>query len=365
MSKLIGIIFNILIIIIMITLEQLVNRFAEIIDRVILYCNINRHQGCKMFKFYSILFLAILLSSCATILNNPRNDVSIFTDSPATVEQNGEKIPTNSNEVNIYPKRQQKDLRLIVSNDSISKTITIPSRYSAAYYLNIITNYGIGMLFESDSDISYTYPGEIFINTSDTNDYYQTFNPWSKKGNLYLHLSFPYINSFILKPNGEPDAKINTGFMGVSAGLDYFHSDYQFLGINFSAVTDFIIPLPAPIDPAGEYEAMASLYFSLTNNHAIKHFKIGYGISLSKNIWNLSIHPTYEDEFEEPFTTREPKYTATYALGFAFPFYYQITENFFVGLIYRPSFFRFTEENRFEYEHQVSFDFGWKIGIIE
>jgi hypothetical protein len=266
----------------MTTLEQLVKRFGKNIDGIKLYSNTNRHQGYEMFKNSLILFIAIVLSSCATILNNPRNEVSIYTDSPATVEQNGEKVPTNSNEVNIYPKRQQEDLRLIVSNDSISKTVTIPSRYSAAYYLNIITNYGIGMLFESDSDISYTYPGEIFINTSDTNDYYQTYNPWSKKGNLYLHLSFPYINSFMFKPNGEPDAKINTGFMGLSAGLDFYHSDHQFLCVNFSAVTDFILPAPAPIDPIGENEAMASVYFTLTNNHAIKHFKLGYGLSLSK-----------------------------------------------------------------------------------
>jgi len=318
-----------------------------------------------MLKTISLLLIAMILSSCATILNNSTNEISIYTDSPATVEQNGEKIPTSSNDANIYPKRQKKDLKLIISTDSLTKTVTIPSRYSAAYYLNIVTNYGIGMLFESNSDISYTYPGAIYINTSDTNDYFQTYNPWSKKGNLYLHLSFPYINSFLFKPIGETDTKSNTGFMGISAGLDYYHSDQQFLGLYFSAVTDFLLPAPAPIDPIGENETMASLYFTLTNNHALKHFMLGYGLSLSRNIWNLSIHPTYDDEYGEQNSIREPKFTATYALGFAFPVYYQITENFFIGLLYRPSFYRFSNEIPFYYEHQISFGFGWKIGIIE
>jgi hypothetical protein len=96
----------------------------------------------------------------------------------------------------------------------------------------------------------------------------------------------PYVNSFYLKPEGEGD-KINTGFWGLSAGLEYFHKDNRYLSLSASAVTDFFMGIPASVDVEGEYESMHSTYISLTNNHVINRFHFGYGMNYSRNTWDL------------------------------------------------------------------------------
>ena len=58
-----------------------------------------------------------------------------------------------------------------------------------------------------------------------------------KKGELHLHLSLPHINSFCIKPPSE-SYKSSFGFWGVSAGLDYYHSQSQFINVSASGVMD-------------------------------------------------------------------------------------------------------------------------------
>lgn len=176
---------------------------------------------------------------------------------------------------------------------------------------------------------------------------------------LFLHVSLPYVNSFYLQPENEPDSKANTGFWGISVGLAYYHSKTQFVNLSASAVMDIFLPVPAPIDFIGGQEFMTSTYTSLSNNHVFESFTLGYGMCYSSNVWEYR----YYDDFDPPPPTREPAMDRSNALGFVFPAYYLWREQFSVGLIYRPTLIRFGSETELKYEHLITIDFVWKIGL--
>ena len=194
---------------------------------------------------------------------------------------------------------------------------------------------------------------KIYLNSSDTiNDKDKT------KGQLFLHLSLPYINNFHLTPLNEP-TKNNTGFMGYSIGLDYFYNATQYLNISFAHIQDFFFPIVF-VDRGDEYELMSSKYLSLSNNHRINRFSFGYGLSFAKNSWELR-----NQFWDKNSSTREPVEKSNKALGLIFSSYYQTTSDFYIGIIYRPTFYRLNTEPIFKYEHSVSIDFTWKIPLIK
>ena len=178
-------------------------------------------------------------------------------------------------------------------------------------------------------------------------------------GELCLHLSLPHINSFNLHPENEAGRKVNTGFWGVSVGLDYHHSTDQYLQVVAGAVTDIFLPVPAPVDYSGEVEFMNSLYFSFSNNHIIRKFTVGYGLSVGKNTWELR----YYEGVDDPPPIKDPVTKTSTAFGFVMRGYYQVADNYYVGIVYRPTVFRFGIEPSFEYEHVISVDFAARIRI--
>lgn len=174
-----------------------------------------------------------------------------------------------------------------------------------------------------------------------------------------LRLSVPYINSFYLQPAGEPDAKVNTGFWGFGVGLLFRHTPSQHLGLAASVATDFPVPVPAAVDLYGEYEFMTTYALDLTNNHTQGRFSLGYGLSYSTNQWELK----YYDDLEGEPPTRDPIKLRSSSLGLAFPTRYALSDRFSLGLTYRPYLYRFGTEAGFRYEHVVSVDIAWNLGL--
>ena len=288
-------------------------------------------------------------------MNKPVTTIKVHTTQPATIVANRQTVETVYNQAKITVARSPDTIEIIVITDTAEKTIKLSSINSFAYYANIPGNYGIGMLFEKNNDKRYTYPPNIFINFSDTTTGFQRY-PLLKKGNLYLDISVPYINHFYFVPAGEP-AKSHSGFLGLSAGVDYYYRNNRFLSVKASTATDYLVPFPVGVDYSGEQEAMSSSYLTLSNNFHIKRFSVGYGLSFSRNTWKF----VYHNRFNPPPPTREPVSKSSYGIGFTFPVRYQIGKTFAIGLHYRPTLFNFSGETAYRYEHLVSFDFGWRF----
>lgn len=305
-----------------------------------------------------ILAISLLFTSCATILNRNWINSTIYTTAPSVIVFNTDTVKTIGNKAQLKLEREKKIVEIIAITDSLEKKVLINPKSSIAFYSNIYFNYGIGMLVDRANPKRYTYPHRIYINSSDTIGRSFGHGHANNKGELLLHLSLPYINSFHLTPENE-GTKTNTGFWGFTAGLDYYHSKNQFINFSVSAVTDFFVPVPAAVDISGEYELMASKYLSISNNHKIRRFSLGYGLSYSRNFWAF----IYSDRFGAPPPSRDPVNKNNITLGLIFPSYFQIGENFNIGVVYRPTFYRPDLLNKFAYEHLISLDLAWKIRL--
>jgi len=289
------------------------------------------------------------MTSCATIMNQTHKNITVYTTEPSEIIFQKDTIKTLYNKANLNVERKNEKLQIVANNDSITKTFEIEPRNSFMYWSNIFCNYGIGMLVDRNNPKRYSYPQRIYINSSDTISRYYLFGQSNNKGELYLHLSSPYINSFRLTPDNE-ETKINTGFWGLTIGLDYYHSKNQFINLGISGVSDFFVPVPAAVDLSGEYELMSSRYISISNNHKLRRFTIGYGLSCAKNTWDFR----YYDRFDPPPPTRETVKKSSNAFGLIFPTYFQVGEHFNIGVVYRPTFYRPNMIEKFKYEHLIT-----------
>lgn len=316
-----------------------------------------------MRKTAFLVIVILVLSSCATVLNHTTKTIYITTTTPANVIVNKDTLKTFEDKVPIWVKRQPKDLKITVFNDSVTKEVSIKPRNSFAFWLNAYPTplLWTGFLIDRKNPKRYTYPTRIYFDMKDTTNTYLSYDPRSKKGEIDLRISLPHINNFLLKPDNESNYKFNTGFWGLTVGLDYYHSARQFINLSATGVMDFFLPVPAAVDMAGYYEIMNSTYISVSNNHKIKNFTLGYGLCYVKNTWNLN----YSDWGQTEPPTRQPVSKSNNAIGFIFPAYYMPTENFFIGVVYRPTLFRLSTENPFKYEHLISIDFGWKLKLTK
>jgi hypothetical protein len=309
-----------------------------------------------MKRILILLTISLILASCASLFNPKRTRSKICTTEPTKIVFQNDTIKTFKNEAKLTFERKNAKIEIIAITDNLKKKVTINPTNSFAYWINIGYNYGIGMLIDKSNPKRYTYPKRIYLNSSDTINQHFRYEQGSNKGQLFLHFSFPYINSFLLTPENE-GTKSNTGFMGISLGFDYFHSKNQYVNLSLSGVTDYFLPFPAAVDIEGEDEMMSSAYLSLSNNHTIKRFSLGYGLSYAENSWDFR----YYGGDTPP--TREPVKKTNNALGLIFSSYFQATSYFNMGVIYRPTFFRPDIAPTFKYEHLISIDFAWKIRL--
>jgi len=317
--------------------------------------------------FYT-LTVSILLTSCATIVNQPYKYVTVHTTESSSIIFDNDTIKTLDNKAHLKVKRQRKPLEFIVFTDSLTKPVTVDEENSIMYWANLYLFYGLGMLVDMKNPKRWSYPDKVWINPGEKYGY-SRFGQANNKGELYLHLSVPLINRFLMKPKNE-GTKSGIGVGIASIGLDYYHSKNQFIHFGFSTLWggtkfsnyDSIIGTGWFSDcNIRVRESMSSDYFSLSNNHKLGQFSVGYGLSFAQNRW------LYREFIRTIFfglpADIERIEKKEYALGFVFPAYFQFGEYFNLGLVYRPTFFRVNATNKFAYEHLISLDFAWKIRL--
>lgn len=300
--------------------------------------------------------LAFGCCSCATILNPSHKAMTIYTSSPSKIIIRKDTLQTEGNEAHFLVSRSKEALNLRVVADSSDLSLTVKAKNSFAYYLNILYNYGLGMLIDQNNPKRYTYPRRIFVDPAEGGGF-KTY-PATQRGDLNFQISFPYINSFITQPFGE-SRKTSTGFWGLGAGVDYYHKDRQYLSLNARTVSDFFLPILAPVSYVSGQDFMSSSYLSLSNHHRIKRFDWGYGLSWIENRWGVDFIEDNPDS--SPPTSRNRK--RHQALGLEFSGYYFTGRSFHLGLTYRPSFARLYTDPVLKYEHLISVDLAWKIRL--
>ena len=322
----------------------------------------------KKMQRYLLIFIAICLTSCATLINRRTYDLRVISKaSNAQVQINDSiyKLPAR-----VKVQRSKNDLPIKFISDTLTRNKIIkPSPNYAFVYGNLVCFYfcPVAYLIDFTNQKRFFYGRTLDLKLNDTSTiirpsplkrYYNYFhkNFPTSKGQINLKLSLPWINSFILHPENET-YKLNTGFMGVSAGLEYYYKENKYISLTANAVTDFFIPIPAAVDYGGNYEIMSSTYLSLMNNIIYKRFSIGYGINYSKNTWDLRQGKIATSSMRVPITRKSQ------SIGITINGYHQLRKHLFIGLIYRPTFLNVKPTFEFKYQHLISFDFCWKFKL--
>lgn len=314
----------------------------------------------------NILLLAILtivLSSCSTILKSKTYKVKVTSNlKNAKVKTNDSvyKLPTN-----IEVKRSKEDLNLILISDTLKLDYKVlASPHQTFLYWNLIGFAPLNYVVDFTNDKRFHYGEHLYLNSKDTlrtltpslrkswNNFFDQKYPRSKN-DINLFISIPYVNSFNFKPHNY-GTRINTGFWGISAGLEYFYASNKYIGIKFTGATDIFVPVPA--SPGGNIkEHLSTTFIEVTDNFKFGRLNIGYGINYSSNNWRYKDEIDSENEIE---ITRKNK-----SFGITTNTYFQIGKSFFVGVIYRPTFYIVKPTTDFKYEHLISFDLAWKIPL--
>ena len=294
----------------------------------------------------SILFF----QSCATISNSKSTTVKIIANSPITVTYKDSLITPSKKTSKIKPLRQKDSLKFTIHSNNINKTFTFPSKKAIEYWMNIPTTYGLGFLVDYKNNKRFDYKREYYFEVDSINNTIDYLKIRNRKQELFLTISMPYVNSFLLNRNNEQNIS-STGFLGVGVGLEYFYHKKRFVDAKVSGFMDFPIFVPAPISDGGNL--VREFNASITNNHLLGNVSLGYGLGYSAKYFRIKEDG---DILEEDDSN---------TLALIFPAYYHFKPNFRIGIIFRPSLFDLGRSNNFSYEHSISLDLKWSIKLFK
>jgi hypothetical protein len=325
-----------------------------------------------MKKYILLLIVSLLMSSCATIFSKKEQYIQVASNSTnATVNVNDIDYVLPAK---IKVERSKKDLKLLFSNDSLEKELTLKARMNSKFIVgNLFFCPPLSYIVDCTNDKRFGYKKTVYIKVKDSSARFSSI-PFDKRiansfepsldsdtNNLKFHFSLPWMNGFSYSlSNGK---RVNSfGFLGVSGGLDYFYNKNNFVSIRTDAITNFFLPIPAPVSrDEGEYTDVYSINFSVLNSTKLNKFVYGYGLNYASNHWKKSI--LLYDQLTDTYL-KEIKKSVNQNIGLNLNGYFQMTDHFYLGLVYKPSFITFDSNPKFNYDHTISLDLAWKINLF-
>ncbi len=247
-----------------------------------------------------------------------------------------------------YVSRSNEPLNINLQIDSTKKTIILNPKKSFAYWFNIPSNYGIGMLVGKGNVKRFGYSKYNYLTLKDTSIKIHRFAP-TKNGSLNLVLSLPFVNGFCLTDSGN--GKYNSfGFFGLQGGLEYFYKSNSYLSISIGVATDVF----AKHIGYGYFETGSTIFSSIRNNNVVRSFDLGYGINLSKLKW--------AKKFTDNVTIKNQS-KKSIGSGLSLAAQYRIGNYLRLGLLYQPNIINTSFKPVVNYQHYLSLNLIWKLPI--
>lgn len=314
-----------------------------------------------MIKYYIFLIIGILFCSCATLIHQKTVIVDVRSDVDSV------KICVNNDTTRWYNtptlinvERSRNDLKITARKDTIQKQINVKSKLSTAFWVgNIFSGTGIlGYAIDLTNPKRFTYPTNITIDFKSNNFSNRKYRTWltPEKGLLAFKISIPEGNHIYLN---KGDRYGNTfGFLGISGGIEYYFSDKYCINMDLGALTDFMLPFPAPVDYEGSYQRSFAIYGDIQFGSDYKRLHYDFGLQYTKTMHyereTVELFPEYIDTLKYSKTQNN--------MGFAFSTYYRISNGFNLGLNYYPSFVAW-DNSSFEthYSHLIFFELNFRI----
>lgn|SRR5574344_205628 len=335
----------------------------------------------KISRLVIIGISVLSFSSCATLINQRSVDVNIFTDvdSALVCIKDSDECYVTPATINLL--RSKSDVELIFKKDTITKSVTLESQLSSAVTLGNYFSFSIiGMIVDFTNPKRFTYPRAKYVSLTGSDKYNRssrigaTTRSQSTKNQLYFKISIPEGNLFYInKGNSYGEA---SGFLGISAGVEYFFKDLYSINLDCGVMTDFMVPFPAPIDYFGSHDSYAASYLDLQVGKDVKFFHFDLGIQ-----GNRTRYYSFEEEetdflwgedvvkksyrFPQGYDVKEVFYRQ-YNAGLALSGYYKLFDGFCVGINYYPSCFSWHNgEFDFHYSHLMMFELVFRPKLFD
>ena len=244
-----------------------------------------------MNKHITHIFLAtivLILCSCATMFNSKKTSLTIITSKPGSLIIFNDTLKNNAatNVFTVY--RDKNPIRLTAFTDSISKTISIKSGNSFAYWLNIYPNLHLwsGFYIDTKTKKRYTYPKTVYIDLAKPDSTYLSYkpleNPYGKYSNIIkitplklvdlvnpsIELSYERLTGRSFSTQLMASCLLPINLVGV---IKDFNPEIK--GFRFSVEEKFYFKKSAPLGPYAGFE------FNYLNNQY-------------KDIWNFDVKNT-------------------------------------------------------------------------
>lgn len=329
-------------------------------------------------RIFITFILFVITTSCATVLNKNFTEVDVYSKQDSVKVFFTDSTGYAYTPVRLQVERSRAPLFLTLEKDSVQKTVIIASKLTPEFLFGNIINgsFYLGYLVDLSNDKRFTYPSKIYCDIESshkTNFKYKPNHPPTsmpeqpielqkakqfagEKGTIAIKFSIPEGNSFII--NKKNHVGYSWGFLGITTGVDYYYKDKQYIGIGAGALTDFIMPIPAPYDPFGEYERSFGSYIDVIHGFDVHRFSCNYGLNASKYSYYKSVqtelYPNYVDTLLYSHIENR--------LGVSISSKVKITNYFNCGIRYMPSFYTFNTHN-FRYGHFLFFDIAINFNL--
>ena len=316
-----------------------------------------------MKRYFLLVLIGLLLSSCATIKLPKSVKVKVLSNTDSVkICLNNDTSKWYNTPLYLNILRSSKSLSILAKKDSILKQLNIKSKLTVNFLLGNLC-FGpfalLGYSIDFTNPRRYTYPSNILIDY-DSNNFYIHKNKKifaaSEKHLLTIKTSIPEGNIFYLN---KGDAYGNRfGFLGFSVGFDYYFNKKYCLNMDVGTLTDFMIPFPAPMDYNGRYNKTNATYGDIQIGRDYKRWHYDVGFQYTRTSYYVretaELYPFYID------TLIYSKHQNN--LGFALSVYYKVSNIFNLGVNYYPSLIVW-DNNRFSthYSHLIFFELTFKM----
>ncbi|MBA5793500.1 hypothetical protein H1R17_09640 [Flavobacterium sp. xlx-214] len=352
----------------------------------------------KLLFFSSMLCILLSITSCATFLNDNYKHVTVYSNiKNATIILN-DSLYTSPASIKV--KRDNKPLKFTLKSDSLnlSKEFLIKSKSKGAFVwgnLPMTIAAPVGLLIDVTNEKRFEYPSIIHLNYFDENltvkemraarhkyfteneDYMEDYaqelrreerakafekNKLRTKGDIIHNYILPGLTVFNARPEGP---KMNTaGLMKVGYGMDYLYKDNMFVNADVILKTNFFDPIFSTIFLKTR---IANPELSITNNHRLNRFEVGYGLSFQYFFYFTSVRcigcSSERPEFAgDLITEQKPNIKEGYfTLSPKIKTAYQLNRRLYVGAFYQPSLLKFSSSsNNTGVDHIFGIDFRFK-----
>ena len=141
-------------------------------------------------------------------------------------------------------------------------------------------------------------------------------------------------------------------------GAEYYYSARKSLKFTASGAIDFIAPVPAPVTHDGDYEAMRSWNFALTNNYIAGRMIFGYGLNYGIYTWRRIVPGYSKDPLAPPASKKN-----SHAIGTSLSLHHQFDKTFLFGVTYNPTFYSIFPKSEWLYQHTISIELLFKVSL--